>query len=80
MRVGRLIECFFCVCVCSQNKGMGGTDAKRADHVNRHSQRYGTPNTGKHDFLSLSLSHTLTITVALTDCEYPLFAHFIPTK
>lgn len=51
---------FVCVFVCSQNKGMGGTDAKRADHINRHSQRYGTPNTGKHEFLSLSVCHTHT--------------------
>lgn len=30
--------------------------------------------------LSLSVTHTLTITVALTDFVYSLFAHFISTK
>lgn len=29
---------------------MGGPDAKRVNHINRHSQWYASPNMGKYDF------------------------------
>lgn len=59
---------------------MGGPDAKRVDHINRHSQWNRAPNTGKRDFLSPAntLIHTLQLLFPLTISKH--FQLFPPLK